>query len=911
MDFLSGGTGGNQAEVHALIGVVMAITGNFLISVALNLQKYAHNQIKRRAIEFTDYPVREGGSSPEDSADAECFEAESTAMTFHPTSTARTTTAGLRRHASTSVVPSTEGGHRDPVTRVRKSVPSLPLGNALHLTDNRHGADGDEEGTEEADYDRSGDFSITSPLLATASRTLPSAPASRDSFVITLSGSTTRKGSITSPTLTNQPPAAAGAVTPPHGPSSAASVRGGASTSTQGISHPHRDLTVITVADSPPTSPPPPSPPSETAYLKSRDWWLGMILMVSGEVGNFMAYGFAPASVVAPLGTVTLITNVFLAPLVLKETVRARDAWGVVLAILGAMVVVSSSKSTEVTLTPDMLWEAISSFTAGLYYLVTAVSMVVLALVSPRWGPRFILIDISLVALFGGYTVLATKAVSSLLQLELILMFRYPITYLLIAVLLYSAILQIKYLNRALQFFDSTQVIPTQFVLFTLSAIVGSAVIYRDFEDVSLRNVAAFVSGCLLTFTGVFLITSNRSTRPHASVGVTAAVAEGEVDLDDSPVHAYHGATFGTANHGGLPADPHELHRYRFPNATPTAPPSEISSSADPTRHHHLVSPSASHPPLPRSPPPPDSTDPLWSYLHKNTSALRQADGESSAGGHRRRRSIAESLSESVGAPNLPQALRTRYAEVAQRLRSNSRSIIDHASQLHGVLNPTYMAVASTNLPDYRDYGPSGPAPSQSPRSPHHNYRTFSASNGGGGGEVRPAPPYPFPAPPRHHSLHPARHSGPYQQHRQLSRHSSHHVRPATLAEDSPVGAIPIPTADDPTDDGADGKSATTTDHGDSPRPPRPWSSLFDPIRSLRGQMSVSTGHPTSHGGPSDHRLIFPVPTSPDLVEGREEIEGETGYRDRRVSLRTLATSPSKGDRYRSEGDGDADREDV
>lgn len=43
--------------------------------------------------------------------------------------------------------------------------------------------------------------------------------------------------------------------------------------------------------------------------------------------------------------------------------------------------------------------------------------------------------------------------------------------------------MQVKYLNRAMQRFDSTAVIPTQFVTFTISAIVGSAIIYRDFDD--------------------------------------------------------------------------------------------------------------------------------------------------------------------------------------------------------------------------------------------------------------------------------------------------------------------------------------------------------------------------------------------------------------------------------------------
>lgn len=34
---------------------------------------------------------------------------------------------------------------------------------------------------------------------------------------------------------------------------------------------------------------------------------VGLVLMVLGEIGNFSAYGFSPASLVAPLGTTTVI----------------------------------------------------------------------------------------------------------------------------------------------------------------------------------------------------------------------------------------------------------------------------------------------------------------------------------------------------------------------------------------------------------------------------------------------------------------------------------------------------------------------------------------------------------------------------------------------------------------------------
>lgn len=112
--------------------------------------------------------------------------------------------------------------------------------------------------------------------------------------------------------------------------------------------------------------------------------------------------------------------------------------------------------------------------------------------------------------LTGGYTALSTKGVSSLLSFTLWRVITFPITYLLVFVLVFSALMQIRYINRALQRFDSTQVIPTQFVLFTLAVIVGSAILYRDFESMTAQRAAKFVGGCLLTFLGVYFITSGR-----------------------------------------------------------------------------------------------------------------------------------------------------------------------------------------------------------------------------------------------------------------------------------------------------------------------------------------------------------------------------------------------------------------
>lgn len=55
--------------------------------------------------------------------------------------------------------------------------------------------------------------------------------------------------------------------------------------------------------------------------------------------------------------------------------------------------------------------------------------------------------------------------------------------------------------------FDSKHVIPTQFVMFNLTAIIGSAILYRDFEDITLHKMISFVYGILTVFLAIFILT--------------------------------------------------------------------------------------------------------------------------------------------------------------------------------------------------------------------------------------------------------------------------------------------------------------------------------------------------------------------------------------------------------------------
>jgi magnesium transporter len=122
--------------------------------------------------------------------------------------------------------------------------------------------------------------------------------------------------------------------------------------------------------------------------------------------------------------------------------------------------------------------------------------------------------------------------------------FTTPVTYALLLILLGTAVMQIRYVNKALQRFDSTQVIPIQFVMFTLCVILGSAILYRDFEKTTAEQAGKFVGGCLLTFFGVFLITSGR---PHNN------------DDDEDVLSEADGVeeTIGLTDHEGRPISEH------------------------------------------------------------------------------------------------------------------------------------------------------------------------------------------------------------------------------------------------------------------------------------------------------------------------------------------------------------------
>ena len=231
-------------------------------------------------------------------------------------------------------------------------------------------------------------------------------------------------------------------------------------------------------------------------YIRSRLWWMGVLLMMLGESGNFVSYGLAPASLISPLGAVSLLSNALIAPALLGERLDAWDLAGMALSIVGAVSVVCSvGPSGSTPFDPPALWDALVAPTFVVYAacMLALGAVLVFAVDRTRLGARSIFAHVGICAVFGGFTVLATKAVSSFVVHARSALLREPLAYLLLAVLVSTALVQLIYLNQALQRFESRHVIPSQFVLFTISTIVGSSILYHDLARLGAACGAASV----------------------------------------------------------------------------------------------------------------------------------------------------------------------------------------------------------------------------------------------------------------------------------------------------------------------------------------------------------------------------------------------------------------------------------
>ncbi|GME75142.1 unnamed protein product [Ambrosiozyma monospora] len=261
-------------------------------------------------------------------------------------------------------------------------------------------------------------------------------------------------------------------------------------------------------------------------YYTNIKWQIGFILMSLGEIGNFVSYGLAPVSLVAPLGVVTIISNsTFVAPVLFHEPIGVMCLFGTFLCAFGVVLMISCSMNSGQTVDPiDDPFEYVDGVvwsTSTLLYLVVTVclgsflvaSMAFLNQKHKKRTIKYVLSNLTIVALFGAYTATSTKLLSSIVEFAPFnkIMTNYR-SYILLLIIIVTSVFQIKYLNKCLRIANASTVVPIHFVFFTTSVLVCSVVVFHDFSRKTPIEGFIFVLGAFLTFTGVFFICGIRGS---------------------------------------------------------------------------------------------------------------------------------------------------------------------------------------------------------------------------------------------------------------------------------------------------------------------------------------------------------------------------------------------------------------
>ncbi|KAI8339556.1 magnesium transporter NIPA-domain-containing protein [Chlamydoabsidia padenii] len=244
-------------------------------------------------------------------------------------------------------------------------------------------------------------------------------------------------------------------------------------------------------------------------YLRSVMWWSGMILMILGELCNFVAYAFAPAVLVTPLGALSVVISAILSSIFLKERLTFHGKVGCLQCIIGAVMIVLHAPTSVAS---DATVEGFKKLVGTVGFLVYAgivliISLVLIFYCGPRWGKKNMLVYISICSVIGSISVVFTQGFGSAIVYSIGVSNQFTnwFIYIMLLILVFTLVLEIVYLNKALNLFNTALVTPTYYVIFTTMTIISSTILFQGF-NASGTDIASCVMGFLCICSGVALL---------------------------------------------------------------------------------------------------------------------------------------------------------------------------------------------------------------------------------------------------------------------------------------------------------------------------------------------------------------------------------------------------------------------
>ena len=149
-------------------------------------------------------------------------------------------------------------------------------------------------------------------------------------------------------------------------------------------------------------------------YLKNAWWWLGMTLMILGELCNFVAYAFTDAILVTPLGALSVVITTVLSWVFLKERLSFVGWVACFLCIVGSVIITLNAPEQAAVANIQQMQHYVISPGFLVYAIIIILgSLFVIFWVGPRYGKKSMLVYLTVCSLIGGLSVVATQGLGA------------------------------------------------------------------------------------------------------------------------------------------------------------------------------------------------------------------------------------------------------------------------------------------------------------------------------------------------------------------------------------------------------------------------------------------------------------------------------------------------------------------
>lgn len=259
------------------------------------------------------------------------------------------------------------------------------------------------------------------------------------------------------------------------------------------------------------------------SYLYEPLWWAGMTTMIVGEVANFVAYAFAPAILVTPLGALSIIVSAVLAHIMLKERLHIFGILGCILCVVGSISIVLHAPPEREIVSVREVWTLATEPVFLVYsFAVVALALTLVFHFVPLYGNTHVMVYIGICSLMGSLSVMSVKALGIALKLtfEGMNQLIYPETWVFAIVVTSCILMQMNYLNKALDTFNTAVVSPIYYVMFTSLTIVASIIMFKDWDRQNPSQIITELCGFVTILSGTFLLHTTKDMGDNMTSGL-------------------------------------------------------------------------------------------------------------------------------------------------------------------------------------------------------------------------------------------------------------------------------------------------------------------------------------------------------------------------------------------------------